>query len=99
MARSGEQPASAWEFAQAQRKQLDPKLDALGRVHFMANVMRGFSESKRAAELEVYAQRNFPSDAKIEIGKAAEEIRFKADLKARLLPEIAKWIAARTSGS
>ena len=95
---SGEQPGLAWEFAQAQRKQLDPKLDALGKIRFAPNVMRGFSEAKRATELEVYAQKNLPSDAKSEIGKAAEEIRFKADLKARLLPEIAKWIAAKTSG-
>jgi hypothetical protein len=60
--------------------------------------MRGFSDAKRATELEVYAQKNLASDAKSEIAKAAEEIRFKADLKARLLPEIAKWIAAKTSG-
>jgi len=98
VSRSGEQPGLAWEFAQAQRKQLDGKLDALGKIRFAPNVMRGFSDAKRATELEVYAQKNLSSDAKSEIGKAAEEIRFKADLKARLLPEIAKWIAAKTSG-
>ena len=99
VSRSGEQPALAWEFAQAQRKQLEPKLDALGKIRFLANVMRGFSEAKRATELEAYAQKNFPSDAKSEISKAAEEIRFKSDLKARLLPEIAKWIAAKANKS
>ena len=96
---SGEQPGLAWEFAQAQRKQLDPKLDSLGKIRFAPNVMRGFSEAKRATELEVYARKNLPSDAKSEIGKAAEEIRFKADLKARLLPEIAKWIPAKTASA
>jgi aminopeptidase N len=94
----GEQPGPAWEFAQAQRKELEPKLGAVGKIRFAPNVMRGFSEEKRATELEAYARKNLPSDAKSEIGKAAEEIRFKADLKARLLPEIAKWIAAKTSG-
>jgi aminopeptidase N len=99
VSRVGEQPGLAWEFAQAQREQLDSKLDAFGKIHFAPNVMRAFSEAKRAMELEVYAHKNLPSDAKSEIGKAAEEIRFKADLKARLLPEIAKWIAAKTGGS
>ena len=99
VSRSAEQPALAWEFAQAQRKQLEPKLDALGKVRFLANIVRGFSEANRATELETYAQKNLPSDAKSEISKAAEEIRFKSDLKAHLFPEIAKWIAAKASHS
>jgi aminopeptidase N len=99
VSRSGEQPVLAWEFALAQRKQLELKLDALGKIRFMAGVMRGFSEATRAAELEAYAQKNFPSDAKSDINKAAEEIRFKSDLKARLLPEIAKWISAKANKS
>jgi aminopeptidase N len=96
VSRSAEQPALAWEFAQAQRKQLEPKLDALGKVRFLANIMRGFSEANRAVELESYAQKYLPTDAKSEISKAAEEIRFKSDLKARLFPGIAKWIEAKT---
>ena len=92
---SGEQPGLAWEFAQAQRKQLDSKLAEFGKIRFAPNVMRAFSEAKRAMELEVYAKKNLPTDAKSEIAKTAEAIRFKADLKARLLLEIAKWIAAK----
>ena len=46
-------------------------------------------------ELENYARENMGADAGSEVTKAAEEIRFKADLKARLYPELAKWIAAR----
>ena len=96
VSRLGEQPALAWEFAQAQRIPLGHKLDSLGRVRFAPGVMRGFSDVKRASELEAYAQKNLPSEAKSEIAKAAEEIRFKADLKARILPEIARWIATKT---
>jgi ERAP1-like C-terminal domain len=98
VSRGGEQPGLAWEFAQAHRNQLDPKLDALGKIRFIPNVTRGFSDAIHAAELEAYAQKNLPSDTKSEVVKAAEEIRFKADLKARLLPEIAKWIAAKAAG-
>jgi aminopeptidase N len=91
----GEQPALAWEFAQAQRKQLDPKLGTSGRLRFAPDILRAFSDAKRATELESYAQKFLPPDAKSEIAKTAEEIRFKADLKRRLLPDIAKWIAAK----
>ena len=99
VSRSGEQPGLAWEFAQAERKQLDSKLAEFGKIRFAPNIMRTFSEARRAMELEVYARKNLPADAKIEIAKTAEEIRFKADLKARLLPEIAKWIAAKVPRS
>jgi aminopeptidase N len=99
VSRSGEQSLLAWKFAQAERRQLDPKLDALGQIYFAPGVMRGFSDAPRASELEAYARKNLPPDAKSEISKAAEEIRFKSDLKARLVPEIAKWIAAKASGA
>jgi aminopeptidase N len=92
---AGEQPGLAWEFAQAQRKQLDLKLGTFGQLRFAPDIMRAYSDANRATELEVYARKFLPPDAKTEIAKTAEEIRFKADLKARLLPEIAKWIAAK----
>jgi aminopeptidase N len=99
VSRFGEQPVLAWEFAQAQRKRLDPKLGALGQIYFVPGVMRGFSDAERASELEAYARKNLPFDAKSEINKAAEDIRFRADLKAQLRPGIAKWIAAKAGGT
>jgi aminopeptidase N len=89
---AAEQPELAWEFAQAQQKELDAKLDALGRVRFAPNVMRGFSEESRAAELETYAKKNSPAGLGSDVRKAAEEIRFRADLKLRLIPEIKQWV-------
>ena len=92
---TGEQPALAWDYAEAQRAQLDKKLDGLGKVYFAAGVMGGFSDAPRADELDAYAQKYLPPGAKRSIDKAAERIRFKADFKARLLPEINKWIEQR----
>jgi aminopeptidase N len=94
----GEQPALGWEFVQAHRQQLDPKLGSLGKIRFAPAVMSGFSDAARAGELEAYAQKNYPTAAKSPTAKAAEEIRFKADLKARILPEIGQWMA-RNSGA
>jgi len=36
-----------------------------------------------------------PPGAKSEVEKAAEEIRFNADLKARIIPEIHKWLSRK----
>jgi aminopeptidase N len=92
VASTGEQPELAWDFAQAYRKELDAKLSALGGVRFVPYLMRGFSNPTRAAELEAYAEKYMPAGAKNEVEKAAEEIRFNADLKARIIPEIHKWL-------
>ena len=95
VASTGEQPELAWDFAQAYRKELDAKLSALGGVRFVPYLMRGFSNPTRAAELEAYAEKYMPAGAKNEVEKAAEEIRFNADLKARIIPEIHKWLNTR----
>jgi len=93
VARDGEQPEIAWKFAQANRENLDVKLGAMAAVRFVPYLMRGFSEAQRADDLETYAQKYMP--AKSEVEKAAEEIRFNADLKARIIPEIHKWLAQK----
>jgi aminopeptidase N len=93
VARDGEQPEIAWKFAQANREKLDSKLGAMAAVRFVPYLMRGFSEAQHAVDLETYAQKYMP--AKSEVEKAAEEIRFNADLKARIIPEIHKWLSQK----
>jgi aminopeptidase N len=92
VARDGEQPEIAWKFAQANREKLDAKLGAMAAVRFVPYLMRGFSDARRATELETYAQKYMPAGARSEVEKAAEEIRFNADLKPRIVPEIRKWL-------
>jgi aminopeptidase N len=93
VATGGEHPEIAWNFAQTNREKLDAKLSATGIVRFVPYLMRGFSDARRATELETYAQKYMPAGAKSEVEKAAEEIRFNADLKARIVPEIRKWLS------
>src|SRR6266576_653201 len=95
VATAGEQPEIAWDFAQANREKLDAKLSAYLAARFVPNVMRGFSEAQRATQLETYAQKYMPAGAKGGVEKAAEEIRFNADFKARIIPEIHKWLAQK----
>jgi aminopeptidase N len=96
VARTGEQPEIAWNFAQANREKLDPKLGAILAVRFVPDLMRGFSDASRATELETYAEKYMPAGAKSEVDKATEEIRFNADFKARIIPEIHRWLPRKT---
>jgi aminopeptidase N len=95
VATDGEQPEIAWNFAQTNREKLDAKLSALVAVRFVPYLMRGFSDARRATELETYAQKYMPAGAKSEVEKAAEEIRFNAGLKARIVPELREWLSRK----
>jgi hypothetical protein len=46
--------------------------------------------------LEAYMRENYPAEATSEVNKAAEEIRAKADLKDRILPQMTQWIREQT---
>ncbi|MFL6542874.1 MAG: M1 family metallopeptidase [Chthoniobacterales bacterium] len=96
VAHGGEQPEMAFEFAKEHRKELDAKLDSVARVYFVPGIMRGFADSARASELEEYMRKNYPDAAMAEVNKAAEEIRSRAELKARVLPQIAQFVREQT---
>ncbi len=94
-----EQPQAAWDFAKAHQKELAPKLDSMGLTRFLPGVARGFNDAAHATELETYVRATLPGTSMSEVDKAAEQIRTRADLKARLLPEIGKWLATKTPGA
>jgi aminopeptidase N len=96
VAREGEQPALAWEFSKTHRKEFDAKLSEMGRARFAPSIMKNFNDAARAAELEAYMRENYPAEATSEVNKAAEEIRAKADLKDRILPQMTQWIREQT---
>ena len=96
VAREGEQPELAWEFSKTHRKEFDAKLSEMGRARFAPSIMKNFNDAARAAELEAYMRENYPAEATSEVNKAAEEIRAKADLKDRILPQMTQWIREQT---
>lgn len=95
IADQGEETERAWIFIQEHRATFDKKLDSLGQIRFVPAVARAFSDAAHADELEVYARNTLPPDGQSSVNKVVEIIRFKADFKARLLPEVAEWLAAQ----
>ena len=65
------------------------------QAFFVPGILKTFSDSSRAEELEVYAKTNLPDESKQEVAKAAEAIRFKAKLKQRELPNIDQWVQSQ----
>ena len=91
----GEQPALALEFARTNLDVLLAKVGALNANSYVPGLFRPFAEAARAEELEAFARAKLPPEAAYQVAKAAEEIRFKAALKKRLLPDIDAWCRAQ----
>ncbi|HEX8295425.1 MAG TPA: M1 family metallopeptidase [Chthoniobacteraceae bacterium] len=93
---AGEQPVLALDFARKNLDALLAKLGALDANEFVPNLFRPFTDAARAEELEAFAKAQLPPDAQPQVAKVADQIRFNALLKTRLLPDIDAWCRARS---
>jgi len=92
VARESGHPEIAWEFAKANMKALLAKADAAGANRYAASLFTFFSEDSRADELKSYAKANLPPASAPEVGKVVDEVRFRAEFKKRLAPQLNAWI-------
>ncbi len=91
VARESGQPEIAWDFARANMKPLLAKADALGVNRYAPSLFTFFSDPKRIEELKEYAKTKLPPESAREVAKAVDEIGFRAELKARLIPQVMAW--------
>jgi aminopeptidase N len=95
VAHEGEHPELAWKFAREHLEALFAKLPAIAANGYVPNIFEAFDDAARAAELEEFAKQNLPPDVGTAVAKAADNIRFQAEFKTRVLPEIDAWCQAR----
>jgi aminopeptidase N len=98
VARADEHPDLAWTFAREHLDALHAKLAALAINEYVPELFTSFHETARADELETFAREKLPPATAPSVAKAADEIRFKAELKARILPQIEAWCRERVGG-
>jgi len=97
VADEGEQPELAWAFTQKHLDALLAKVSALSANSYVPRLFESFDVATRADELEVFAKKNLPPAVGTAVAKAADNIRFQAEFKARVLPEIDAWWQARVA--
>jgi ERAP1-like C-terminal domain len=88
VARESDRPDLAWEFAKANMKALLAKVDALGANIYVPGLFTFFSDTARIDELNTFAQKNLSPAASRAIETAEDEIRFRADLRRRLIEQV-----------
>ncbi len=96
LARHSEHPELVWEYARKHMKALLAKQDALSLNSFAPGLFTFFSDPKYAEALEKYARTNLPQAAGKAVAKTVDEIRFRAEFKARLLPQLEAWMETRS---
>ena len=95
VARDGDHPDIAWEFATANMKALLAKTDAAGSNRYAPALFTFFSDDSRADELKTYAKNDLPLESAREVAKAIDEIQFRAEFKRRLTSQLNAWIGQK----
>jgi aminopeptidase N len=90
--RQSDHPEVAWNFAKAHMKQLLAKTDALAANSYAPSLFNLFSDSSRIAELERYAKSDLPPTASKDVLKAIDEVGFRAEMKLRVVTQVASWL-------
>jgi aminopeptidase N len=88
VARESDRPDLVWDFAKANTKALLAKVDALTANTYVPGLFTFFSDPARIDELKAFAEKNLSPDASKPVETAADEIRFRADLRRRLIEQI-----------
>ncbi len=94
-------PELAWNFARENSAALLAKVPAGGafltRNTYFPAIAENFSDETRADELLALVSAKVGAAGASEAAKSAENIRFKAELRARVMPAVDAWIAAKSS--
>jgi aminopeptidase N len=93
----GEQTEAAWAFLQKNFNALAGRQGPAFRDDYVASFMKTFSDGEKAAELAGFAPAHATSEGRAVARRAAEEIQFAAEFKARALPAIDAWIRQRAA--
>ena len=88
VARESDRPDLAWELAKANFKGLLEKVDALGANSYIPSLFTFFTDPNRIEELCSFARAHLAEASARPVEIAADEIRFRDDLRRRLIEQI-----------
>ena len=95
VAQSGWQPQLAWDFIQKNYDALIARQGPDFRDQFIPNFMINFRDEAHAAELAQFAPAQATTGGRVMTARAMEAIALSADVKARVLPAIDRWVSER----
>jgi aminopeptidase N len=88
-------PDMAFDFVNGHQKLVMSWLEGDSQNQFAPRIATGSNDPKMIAKLNAYAKAHIPATARGDTVKATSAIGFNADVRAKRLPEVDRWIAAK----
>ena len=92
VAMSGFQPQLAWDFVQKNLDALTARQGPDFRDQFIPNFMTNFYDDAHADELRHFAPAQATSGGRVTTARALEAIAISADVVARVLPQVDRFV-------
>ncbi|MES2300044.1 MAG: M1 family metallopeptidase [Pseudomonadota bacterium] len=89
---AADHPDMAWAYAREHSAALLKLQPDYGRDEFLPRVVSGSSDVATADALEAFVKATMGADAMIPAKRVAELIRVRAQRKARLMPQLQRWL-------
>ncbi|MBV9990759.1 MAG: M1 family metallopeptidase [Alphaproteobacteria bacterium] len=92
---SRDHPEMAFDFANGHLDRMNSWLEADSRNQFVPNLASNSTDPKMAGKVRDFASAHIPSTARGDAVKSQSSIEFNAQVKAKRLKDIDRWLAAR----
>ena len=92
VAQQGDQPHVAWAFAKKHHAALQRKLPGFSANDYFPKIAQQATDAGAADDLEAFARKNLPPGVARAVAEAADDIRFKAEFKRRLVPSVRAFL-------
>ncbi len=94
---SRDHPNLAWNRAVPFAERADSPIDPQLKMLLIPLIAANSTEHQRITELQDYADKHIPGSARRSVESAVATINLKSKFKAERLPQIDKWLTARTT--
>jgi aminopeptidase N len=85
-------PRLAWDFVAANREKLDPRLDPLAALQFVARLAGGGHDATLQRDLRAYIDRDVPSDLRSVSEAQYLRLSERLMIRSERLPELDTWL-------
>ncbi len=90
-----EYPDAAFDFTLAHLALVDSWLEADSRTQYVPRLVSNSNDAGMIAKLNAFASAHIPATARADTVRAASAIAFNAQVRAKRLPDVDKWLAGR----
>jgi aminopeptidase N len=90
-----EYPDAAFDFTLAHLALVDSWLEADSRTQYVPRLVSNSNDAGMIAKLNAFAAAHIPATARADTVRAASSIAFNAQVRAKRLPDVDKWLAGR----